>query len=273
MQTLKQAQNDPNVTTSRKSPLLKLSPFLDSDGIIRVGGRLKRSDMDLATCHPIVLPKDGHVSKLLAEHYHRQVQHQGRQLTLGAIRSAGLWVIGSHNLIRSIINRCITCRKLRGKPLTQVVADLPEDRVTASPPFTNVGMDVFGPWTVVTRKTRGGTSDSKRWAVLFTCLYSRAIHVEVIESMETSSFISAYRRFVAVRGPVAKLRCDRGTNFVGAKHELDEAFKESDHEQVASYLASQQCQWVFNPPHASHFGGVWERQIGTVRRVLNVMFL
>ena len=153
------------------------------------------------------------------------------------------------------------------------MADLPEDRITATPPFTNVGMDVFGPWTVVTRRTRGGTSDSKRWAVIFTCLYSRAIHTEVVESMDTSAFISALRRFVALRGPVSRLRCDQDTDFIGARNELNEALNQMDQEKVASYLSSLQCQWEFNPPHVSHFGGVWERQIGSIRRVLDAMFL
>ena len=273
IQALKSASIDDTATLTVKSPLSKLSPFLDSDGILRVGGRLKRSEMDLAIRHPIVLPKDCHVSELLAYHHHRRIHHQGRQLTLGTIRSAGLWIIGANRLVRSIINRCTTCRKLRQKPLTQVMADLPEDRVTVAPPFTNVGMDVFGPWTVVTRKTRGGTSDSKRWAVIFTCLYSRAIHAEVVESMDTSSFISALRRFVAIRGPVSKLRCDQGTNFVGAKNELNDALNKMDRNAVAAYLSSVQCQWEFNPPHASHFGGAWERQISSVRRVLDAMFL
>ena len=127
IQTLKKAQINPSLTISRKSPLLQLSPFLDDDEVLRVGERLKRSDLDFGTRHPIVLPKDSHVSKLLAEHFHRQVQHQGRQLTLGAVTSAGLWITGSHNLIRSIINRCVTCKKLRGKPLNKIMADLPTE--------------------------------------------------------------------------------------------------------------------------------------------------
>ena len=178
----------------------------------------------------------------------------------------------AHDIVRSVINKCIPCKKTRGKFLTQVMADLPKDRLEATPPFTSVGMDVFGPWTVVTRRTRGGTTDSKRWAVIFTCLCTRAVHIEVIDSMDTSAFISALRRFIALRGPVARLRCDRGTNFIGAKTELDTATKELNQEQLTRFLSSQNCEWVFNPPHASHFGGVWERQIGIIRHILESMF-
>ena len=153
------------------------------------------------------------------------------------------------------------------------MADLPADRIEVTPPFTNVGFDVFGPWSIQTRKTRGGASSSKRWGLVFTCLSSRAVHIETLESMDTSSFICALRRFFALCGPALLLRCDRGTNFVGGKSELDDAMREMDQHRVAKYVKGQGCEWLFNPPHASHFGGVWERQIGTIRRVLDAMFL
>ena len=100
------------------------------------------------------------------------------------------------------------------------MADLPLDRLIPGPPFSSVGLDVFGPWPVVTRKTRGGSAQSKRWAVLFTCLTTRAVHIEVIEDMSSSCFINALRRFIALRGPVKLFRSDKGTNFVGAVDDL-----------------------------------------------------
>ena len=109
--------------------------------------------------------------------------------------------------------------------------------------------------------------------LVFTCLASRAIHIELLETMDASSFLCALRRFFAVRGPALRLRCDRGTNFVGAKTEIDQALAEVDKESVARYLSEQGCKWLFNPPHASHFGGAWERQIGTIRRILDAMLL
>lgn len=96
------------------------------------------------------------------------------------------------------------------------MSDLPEDRVTPGPPFSSVGVDVFGPWNVVARRTRGGMANSKRWAVLYTCLTTRAIHIEVIKELSTSAFINATRRFISIRGMVSEFRSDRGTNFVGA---------------------------------------------------------
>ena len=153
------------------------------------------------------------------------------------------------------------------------MADLPPDRAEIGPPFINVGFDVFGPWTVQTRRNRGGVALNKRWGVVFTCLVSRAIHIELLETMDASSFICALRRFFSIRGPALRLRCDRGSNFVGAKTELDESSAEMDKQAVEKYLNEQGCEWQFNPPHASHFCGVWERQIGTIRRILDAMLL
>ncbi|XP_006817669.1 uncharacterized protein LOC102809487, partial [Saccoglossus kowalevskii] len=262
-----------NRTLTKKSSLHQLSPFIDRDGLIRVGGRIGQANFDFGERHPILSPKDSHVSRLILEHVHQQIQHQGRQFTMGAVRSKGYWVPGLHNMVRNVINQCTVCKRLRAKPLTQIMADLPTDRLEATPPFTNVGIDVFGPWNVAVRKTRSGVVGAKRWGVIFVCLYTTAIHIEVIESMDTSAFINALRRFIAIRGAVKRLRCDNGTNFVGAKNELETAMKELNHGHIQKFLAKQACEWIFNPPHASHFGGIWERQIGTVRRILNAMYV
>lgn len=254
------------------SRLYHLDPFLDAYGILRVGGRLRRAEMEYGEKHPVVLPKNHHASQLVAKHYHAQVHHQGRLITGGAIRQAGFWLIGGHDTVTKVISACVPCKKLRGPPLEQRMADLPRDRTEVCPPFTNVGFDVFGPWMVQTRKTRGGAANAKRWGLVFTCLSSRAIHIEVLEAMDTSAFICALRRFFALRGHAKLLRCDRGTNFVGAKTELKDASSELNEEKVKKFVTESGCEWELNPPHASHFGGVWERQINTIRRVLNAMF-
>ena len=125
---------------------------------------------------------------------------------------------------------------------------------------------------VQTRKTRGGAANAKRWGLVFTCLSSRAIHIEVLEAMDTSAFICTLRRFFALRGHAKLLRCDRGTNFVGAKTELKDASSELNEEKVKKFVTESGCEWELNPPHASHFGEVWERLINTIRRVLDAMF-
>lgn len=152
------------------------------------------------------------------------------------------------------------------------MSDLSPERLSVSPPFTYTGLDVFGPWTVVARRTRGGQALSKRWAVLFTCMSTRAVHIEVIMSMDSSSCINALRRFFAIRGPAKQLHSDCGTNFVGACNELEfhKVIKET---KVQRYINNEGCTWVFNPPHSSHMGGAWERMIGLARRILDSMLM
>lgn len=93
------------------------------------------------------------------------------------------------------------------------MSDLPLERLKVSSPFTYVGVDVFRPWSMTMRRTRGGQAKSKRWVMMFSCMSYRGIHIEVIESLETSSCINALIRFFALRGPAKKLRLDCGTNF------------------------------------------------------------
>jgi hypothetical protein len=257
----------------RNSALRQLDPFLDEDGVLRVGGRLNRADAQVKQKNPIIVCGKSHVANLVVNHFHERVRHQGRHFTEGAIRSNGYWIVGAKRLVSSLIFKCVTCRKLRGKLEHQKMADLPIARLTPGPPFTFVGVDVFGPWPVVARKTRGGLVNGKRWAVLFTCLTTRAIHIEVIEEMTTSSFINALRRFCSVRGAVKEFLSDRGTNFVGSTDHLEIDAMNVEDGPLKGFLYDAGTVWKFNPPHASHMGGVWERMIGVTRRILDSMLL
>ena len=179
---------------SRTSILAKLNPFLDPKGLLRIAGRLNSSRLDSREKHPIIVYRSSHIATLLVRHYNKEVMHQGRHFTEGTVRSAGYWIIGGKRLVSSVIHQCAICRKLRVKRAVQKMVDLPSDRLEPSPPLTQVGVDTFGPWPVVTRRTRGGQATNKRWRILFTCLTTRAIHIEVVEELSSSSCINAIRR-------------------------------------------------------------------------------
>ena len=107
---------------------------------------------------------------------------------------------------------------------------------------------------------------------MFTCLSCRGIHLKCVNRLTIDSFILVLRRFISRRGNVREIRSDNGSNFVGAKRELQAAFKAMSHTKISSFLRSKGTDWVEwhnNPPYASHFGGVWERQIRTARQILN----
>lgn len=165
----------------------------------------------------------------------------------GAICQAGYWLVNGNHTVAKELSLPVVCEKLQGPAVEQRMADLPANRIEATPPFTNVGFDVFGPWFIQTRRTRERTTSLKRWGLVFTCLSSRTIHIETLEFMGTSFFICALRR-----------KCHEGDGPLQIGGEV---------------IRNQGCEWHLNPPHATHFGGVWERQIGTIRCVLNAMLL
>ena len=147
------------------------------------------------------------------------------------------------------------------------MADLPADRVTPEePPFTNTGIDFFGPYFV-----KRGRGQEKRYGVVFTCLVSRAVHIEVAESLSTDSFLCALRRFQARRGNVKRIRTDRGTNFIGSERELSSEVSRlmKSESVIHDAMVKRGIEWIFNTPNASHHGGVWERVIRCIRKTLD----
>ena len=149
----------------------------------------------------------------------------------------------------------------------QIIADLPKDQVNEAPPFTYCGVDLFGPFLVKERR-----SEIKRYGALFTCLASRAVHIEVVASMEMDSFIMAVRRVIARRGNMRTIRSNNGSNFIGAENELCKVFNEMDHTKISNLLQDNGTDWLVwikNTPTASHMGGVWERQIRSARNILS----
>lgn len=213
---------------------------------------------------PVILHKDLGITTLILRDIHESLGHAGRNHVLAKLRSK-YWIPGASSAIRRLLSKCQVCRRTHGAVGQQQMANLPRDRVLPDePPFTNTGVDYFGPFEV----KRGRTS-VKRYGVIFTCLAVRAIHLEVASSLDTDSFISALRRFIARRGQVKLLRSDNGTNFVGAEREIKRAIQEWNTSQIENALHQRGIQWLFNPPTGSHHGGVWERMIRSVRKILN----
>ena len=245
-----------NNTLKKTSSLYKLDPY--------------KLDVPLEVKHPLILPKKSHISDLIVRYFHESVgHHQGRGVSHNTIRQAGYWIVDGRSTVARTISKCVTCRRFRGQLQTQKMSDLPEERVTQAAPFHYTGIDVFGPFYV-----KEGHKTLKRYGLIFTCLASRAVHLETLNTMETDSFISALRRFINRRGKVCELRSDQGTNFVGARNELTDALQELNRDRVKEFLLTRECDWIdfnLNVPTASHMGGSWERLIRTVRSVLSVL--
>lgn len=250
-------------TLPHTSKLFQMDTFLDNDGLLKVGGRLKNGSFSSTLKHPVIIPKGHHVTQLIIAHFHSKVQHQGKGLTINEIRSNGFWIPGISKAVANFVQQCVMCRRLRRDTQEQKMSELPKQRLDPSPPFTFCGMDCFGPFL-----TKNARKVHKRYGLLFTCFCCRAVHIEMLDDMTTDAFINALRCFISIRGAVSEIRCDQGSNFVGAKNELQEALKQVDSNRIVTFLAEKQCDFKMHTPHSSHTGGVWERQIRTVRNIL-----
>ena len=149
----------------------------------------------------------------------------------------------------------------------QLMADTPSCRLQAhKPPFHDVGLDYFGSYLV-----KQGRSLCKRYECIFTCLTMRAVHIKVSHSLSTDSFRNALRRFISRRGTPSNICSNNGTNFVGANRILKEALQQFDQIRLKNYCSQLEINWHFNPPHASHMGGSWERIICSGKRILDAL--
>ena len=197
----------------KKSRLRDLCPVLDSRGLCRVGGRLGES---FVNAHPVILPREPHVvAKLLAK-MHRENGHVGAASLHHLVRQK-FWILQGGAACRSCTRSCMRCKKNFAPLAGQLMANLPSARTAPSYPFEETGVDLCGPFLLRGRQNKYCV---KRWIVLITCLKSRAVHLEVAESLEASAFILALARFHARRQAVRRMWSDNGTNFVGANRLL-----------------------------------------------------
>ena len=259
---------------SRKvKDLAKLKPVV-RNGLLCVGGRLTHSNLPEDTKHPIILPHKHPVTELLIEHVHRTHGHVGTIHTLSLLREK-FWVVHGVSSVRNALRKCHVCRRHNAAPGAQIMASLPVVRVTADEgtfAFEVTGVDLFGPLLVtraVRTRSQGIGTYMKRYGVIFTCMKCRAVHLEIALDLSTDSFINTLLRFIARRGAPRILYSDNGTNFKGAAAEVIDGLRRLDQERIGRRLGERKIEWRFNPPGASHRGGVWERLIRSVRKILN----
>lgn len=204
---------------NKKSPLTSLNPFLDR-GVLRVCGRLKHSLLSFEEKHPAILLSDSTLTLLIIQACHRKTLHGGAQLTLSLVRHK-FWIPRNRSLVKSSIHRCITCVRWRAATSQQLIVDLPSPRVTPVRPFNSTGVDYAGPVMLRTAPGRGHKS-TKAFFVVFVCLVTKAVHLNVASSYSAEAFLAVFRRFVSRRGLCAEIYS--GTNFVGADAELRRMF-------------------------------------------------
>ena len=251
---------------SKSSTLISFNPFLDDDGIVRIGGRLRHACLSFNQKHPIVLPKDNSLTKLIINQAHHITLHGGPTLMQSYIRQK-YWIIGIQNMVRKHYHSCITCFRFRSKACQQIMSSLPSNRVNCTRPFLNCGVDYAGPISLRLTKLRGYRI-VKGYIAAFVCFSTKAIHIELVSDLSTAAFLAAYRRFVSRRGICANIYSDNGTNFTGADRELKKLLKTSllsSTSDIGRELAVNNTKWNFIPPGAPHFGGLWEAGVKSIK--------
>ena len=248
---------------SKSSKIVEFSPFIGPNGLLRASGRTKQLDVaSFDMKHPILLDSRHPLVRLFLENFHINQCHQGVEY-LRALIQQQYAIVKLRPTLRSIVSRCITCRKRKAETLAPMMSDLPRERLAyREPPFRNTGIDYFGPFYVSVKR-----STEKRWGFLFTCLTTRAVHFEVVPSMDTSSCVMGIERFAARRGTPSVLWSDNGTNFVASDKELLQNVRNWNQQVLTELLVKKGIQWKFNPPSAPHHGGVWERLVRSFKHV------
>ncbi|XP_074038691.1 uncharacterized protein [Leptinotarsa decemlineata] len=229
-------------------PFRKLSPFIDDKGILRVGGRLKYSDITHEQKHPILLPSTHIFTTLVIKYTHSKYCHPGLQ-TLHFILSQRYWIISPRKTIRRIISKCYKCFRLNPKPVQQPMGNLPKCRISELKPFSHVGIDFCGPFRTTSTRMRGAKV-TKSYICIFCCMSTKALHLELTSDLSSDAFLGALRRFVSRRGLCSDIYSDCGTNFKGAARQLSEIMQ-----QVSG---QEGIRFHFNPPSSPNFGGLWE---------------
>ena len=255
---------------SRKSSLKSLHPFLDQQGVIRVGGRLQQSTLPYHAIHQVILPSNNHLTKLIVASEHIRLHHAGPQLLIASLRER-YWIIKIRNVVKTIIHQCLICYRHKAQASQQLMSELPATRVRPARPFLTTGIDYAGPVYIRLGPPRSKQT-SKGYIAIFVCFATKAVHIELVTSLSTDSFLAALRRFTARRGKPRTIYSDNGTNFQGAANQLHDLYSmlQSPGQMAAihDHVASEGCTWHFIPPQAPHHGGLWEAAVKSMKHHL-----
>ncbi|XP_062713737.1 uncharacterized protein LOC115269020 [Aedes albopictus] len=245
--------------------LANLRPIY-SDGLLRVGGRLDRSQLPFESRHPIILPDSDPVIRLLVRQMHVELLHIGQTGLMNAMRQR-YWLLNARSTIRSITRKCVTCFRVNPSNTSQLMGNLPAARVVPSPPFAVTGVDYAGPFTIKQGARRPALI--KAYVSVYVCMTTKAVHLEAVSDLSTDAFLASLKRFIGRRGMIQQLHSDNATNFRGAHNEMNELFRQfQDQQSVATiedFCRSREIEWHFIPPDAPEFGGLWEAAVKSAK--------
>ena len=233
---------------AKSSPLARLTPYLDDEGLLRVQGRLQFSSLPPDEKHPILIPKS-HFAVLLMRFQHFIMKHAGVSTLISAVRKS-YWVFGLRRIAKRVKRMCVSCQRQDSAACTQPMAPLPEERVNPAVPFAVTGLDHAGPLYCC------DTPRKKYWVLLFTCGVVRAVHLELVDALSTYDTVLAFRRLVARRGLPKVIYSDNAKGFVAAP------------DKILGQFGPLTPEWRFIAPNSPWWGGWWERLVRSMKSAL-----
>ena len=243
--------------------LQPLNPFLDADGLLRVGGRLSQSLKDYHARHPLILHGKHHLTSLIIQSEHKRLCHAGPKLTLGSLQDL-YHIIGARRAVRKCTRQCVICQRVSPKITTQLMGQVPAARLLPSFANERVSVDYAGPLTLKIGTIRRPTY-CKAYIAIFVCLATESCHIELVSDLTAEAFLSALRRFVSRRGKPIQIWSDNATCFHRANKDLKELGQclqqQATQESVINFCSAQGIQWKFSPPSGPHHGSVWENGV------------
>lgn len=252
-----------------KSKILKLNPYLDKDGLLRVLGRLRNASISEDMKYPLIIPNRGHLTDLIIDHAHKRTFHGTAGTTLSHIRNQ-YWIVGGNRAVKNKISKCVLCKRHNPNKHQQLMGDLPASRTNPSRPFYHSGVDYTGFVDVKSSKGRGIKS-TKGYVAVFVCMVTKAVHFELVSDLTSSAFLAALRRLAARRGTPGHIYSDCGTNFVGANKILQREYldlKSICTEEFLTEISEMQIKWHFNAPAWPSAGGLWESNVKQLKHHL-----
>lgn len=215
---------------------------MDANDLLRVGGRHQHSAYSYNKRHPILLPKNNHFTTLVFRETHLKLLHAGPKLLLSIIREQ-FWPIQGKNIAKKIVRDCVQCTRYNGRTPQVIMGSLPTQRIHPSPPFNNTSVDYCGPFMLKDKLGRGAKT-IKGYVCLFICFSTKAIHLDLITSLTTNGFIAMFKRFISRRGKPHQDFSDNGTNFIGAKSELNKLgeFLQMNNKHVCDIFSKDRIQ-------------------------------
>lgn len=250
------------------SRILPLNPILDGDGIVRVGGRLNRSELDYEAKHPAIIPNGSDLARMFLDYAHRMTMHGGVQVSTHFIRRS-YWIPKLRSELRRCISKCIVCVRLNARNQTQLMAELPADRIQSGKAFLHTGVDYAGHfyYRLVDRNGQE-LATQKYWIVVFVCLKTRAITLDMVADQSSVAFIRCYERFIARRGRCQRLYSDNGKTFIGAEKSIKLAMDKWITQSTLDHVHQKGTEWIFMSPAAPHQGGLYEAAVKSMKHHL-----